>query len=96
MPKIDDSLKAEVVKWSAFYEHRIRMGSVCHLDSFSLPGASNEKTESHIPPRSICRQVYADLGKLSYGHGFRRLVWQSRPVVMACSARRSGHHSWLK
>lgn len=28
MPKIDDSLKAEVVKWSAFYEHRIRTGSV--------------------------------------------------------------------
>ena len=29
MPKIDDALKADVVKWSAFYEHRIRMGSVC-------------------------------------------------------------------
>lgn len=28
MPKIDDGLRAEVVKWSAFYEHRIRMGSV--------------------------------------------------------------------
>ena len=28
MPKID-VLKADVVKWSAFYEHRIRMGSVC-------------------------------------------------------------------
>lgn len=28
MPRIDDSLKADVVKWSAFYEHRIRMGSV--------------------------------------------------------------------
>ena len=28
MPKIDDALKADVVKWSAFYEHRIRMGSV--------------------------------------------------------------------
>lgn len=30
MPKIDDSLKADVVKWSAFYEHRIRNGSVCY------------------------------------------------------------------
>jgi len=29
MPKIDDVLKADVVKWSAFYEHRIRNGSVC-------------------------------------------------------------------
>lgn len=28
MPRIDDGLKADVVKWSAFYEHRIRMGSV--------------------------------------------------------------------
>jgi hypothetical protein len=26
--KIDSSLKSEVVKWSAFYEHRIRLGSV--------------------------------------------------------------------
>jgi replication factor C subunit 3/5 len=30
MPKIDDSLKSDIVKWSAFYEHRIRNGSV-HL-----------------------------------------------------------------
>jgi replication factor C subunit 3/5 len=29
MPKIDDVLKADVVKWSAFYEHRTRNGSVC-------------------------------------------------------------------
>ncbi|CAF9927746.1 Replication factor C (RF-C) subunit [Imshaugia aleurites] len=28
IPKIDDALKADVIKWSAFYEHRIRMGSV--------------------------------------------------------------------
>lgn len=28
MLKIDDDLKAEVVKWAAFYEHRIRNGSV--------------------------------------------------------------------
>lgn len=28
MPKIDDAMKADVVKWSAFYEHRIRTGSV--------------------------------------------------------------------
>lgn len=34
MPKIDDSLKADVVKWSAFYEHRIRMGSVCPQPPF--------------------------------------------------------------
>jgi len=36
MPKIDDILKADVVKWSAFYEHRIRMGSkvIFHLEAF--------------------------------------------------------------
>ncbi|GAB7329930.1 hypothetical protein MBLNU13_g01634t1 [Cladosporium sp. NU13] len=36
MPKIDDVLKADVVKWSAFYEHRIRNGSkvIFHLEAF--------------------------------------------------------------
>jgi len=36
MPKIDDSIKAEIVKWSAFYEHRIRTGSkvIFHLEAF--------------------------------------------------------------
>lgn len=31
MSRIDDDLKAEVVKWAAFYEHRIRNGSVSRL-----------------------------------------------------------------
>lgn len=31
IPKIDDALKADVIKWSAFYEHRIRLGSVSHI-----------------------------------------------------------------
>ncbi|KAI9838155.1 MAG: Replication factor C (RF-C) subunit [Thelocarpon superellum] len=36
VPKIDEALKAEVIKWSAFYEHRIRMGSkvIFHLEAF--------------------------------------------------------------
>jgi len=36
MPKLDDSLKPEIVKWSAFYEHRIGMGSkvIFHLVAF--------------------------------------------------------------
>lgn len=36
IPMIDDSLKADVVKWSAFYEHRIRMGTkvIFHLEAF--------------------------------------------------------------
>jgi replication factor C subunit 3/5 len=33
---IDDSLKGEVIKWSAFYEHRIKTGSkvIFHLEAF--------------------------------------------------------------
>lgn len=36
IPMIDDSLKADVIKWSAFYEHRIRMGTkvIFHLEAF--------------------------------------------------------------
>ncbi|GJD01641.1 replication factor C subunit 5 [Colletotrichum higginsianum] len=36
IPLIDDALKAEVIKWSAFYEHRIRMGTkvIFHLEAF--------------------------------------------------------------
>lgn len=26
--KVDDALKPDVIKWSAFYEHRIKMGTV--------------------------------------------------------------------
>jgi replication factor C subunit 3/5 len=26
--KVDDGLKQDVIKWSAFYEHRIKLGSV--------------------------------------------------------------------
>jgi replication factor C subunit 3/5 len=36
MPKIDDALKFEVVKWAAFYEHRIRTGTVCNSDVDAL------------------------------------------------------------
>lgn len=28
IPKIDDGLKPEVIRWSAFYEHRIKLGTV--------------------------------------------------------------------
>ncbi|KAI4790942.1 P-loop containing nucleoside triphosphate hydrolase protein [Aureobasidium sp. EXF-8845] len=36
MPKIDDALKTEIIKWSAFYEHRIQMGAkhIFHLEAF--------------------------------------------------------------
>jgi replication factor C subunit 3/5 len=29
--KVDEDLKSEIVRWSAFYEHRIKMGSVSSL-----------------------------------------------------------------
>lgn len=34
--KVDDVLKPEVVKWAAFYEHRVKMGSkvIFHLEAF--------------------------------------------------------------
>ncbi|TLD33142.1 hypothetical protein PspLS_00857 [Pyricularia sp. CBS 133598] len=36
IPLIDDDLKVEVIKWSAFYEHRIKMGTkvIFHLEAF--------------------------------------------------------------
>lgn len=36
IPKVDNELKAEVIKWSAFYEHRIRLGTkvIFHLEAF--------------------------------------------------------------
>ncbi|KAI9826181.1 MAG: hypothetical protein M1819_007437 [Sarea resinae] len=36
IPKIDDALKADVIRWSAYYEHRIRTGSkaIFHLEAF--------------------------------------------------------------
>ncbi|KAK4195323.1 P-loop containing nucleoside triphosphate hydrolase protein [Triangularia verruculosa] len=36
MPLIDDALKPEVIKWSAFYEHRIKTGTkvIFHLEAF--------------------------------------------------------------
>ena len=36
IPLVDNQLKADVIKWSAFYEHRIRMGTkvIFHLAAF--------------------------------------------------------------
>jgi hypothetical protein len=36
MESVDDVLKAEVVKWASFYEHRIKLGSklIFHLEAF--------------------------------------------------------------
>ncbi|KAL9054669.1 MAG: hypothetical protein Q9162_004035 [Coniocarpon cinnabarinum] len=36
VPKVDMSLRADIVKWAAFYEHRIRQGNkhIFHLEAF--------------------------------------------------------------
>ncbi len=36
IPKTDDVLKPEVIKWAAFYEHRCKMGAkhIFHLEAF--------------------------------------------------------------
>lgn len=36
IPMVDDVLKADVVRWAAFYEHRMRMGTkvIFHLEAF--------------------------------------------------------------
>lgn len=36
IPMVDDNLKADVIKWAAFYEHRIRLGTkvIFHLEAF--------------------------------------------------------------
>ena len=36
IPLIDDALKADVIKWAAFFEHRIRTGTkvIFHLEAF--------------------------------------------------------------
>ncbi|KKY21408.1 putative dna replication factor c subunit [Phaeomoniella chlamydospora] len=36
IPKLDEELRPEVVKWAAFYEHRVKLGSkvIFHLEAF--------------------------------------------------------------
>ncbi|TAQ88072.1 hypothetical protein B7494_g3626 [Chlorociboria aeruginascens] len=36
IPMVDDALKADVIYWSAFYEHRVKMGTkvIFHLEAF--------------------------------------------------------------
>ena len=46
---IDDALKSEVIKWSAFYEHRIRLGSVSCVSAIVESNAEADKEfQKHI------------------------------------------------
>lgn len=42
LPKLDDTLKHELVHWAAFYEHRVQVGSkeIFHLEVSQLFGLS--------------------------------------------------------
>ena len=51
IPKIDDALKADIIRWSAFYEHRIRMGTV----SVNQIGSFEEDADR----RWDCRRLFS-------------------------------------
>lgn len=65
--KVDDALKPEVIQWSAFYEHRVKQGSV-RLRNYVTDKkiSSNYDTESDFPPRGICREIHAHLRKVRH------------------------------
>lgn len=70
--QVDDVLKPDVIKWSAFYEHRIKLGSVSYygfLDGFDSMNADiHANLESDFPPRGLCGQVHAHLREVSSFH----------------------------
>jgi hypothetical protein len=68
MPKIDDVLKADVVKWSAFYEHRIRNGSVSDKPSLQALDNTNCRAESCIPSRGLRCKIHEALRRVSRPH----------------------------
>jgi len=53
--KVEPALKSEIVTWSAFYEHRIRLGSVCALRNHNMtlltPSRKSSSTSRHLSPR---------------------------------------------
>lgn len=67
--QVDDVLKPDVIKWSAFYEHRIKLGSVSYhrlSERFDYMDADiHPNIESDLPPRGLCGQVHAHLREVS-------------------------------
>lgn len=63
-PKIDADLKADIVKWAAYYEHRIHQGSVSSLLSSVIGKRLTSKTEGDFPPGGVCRKIHAYLRKV--------------------------------
>lgn len=60
IPLCDDELKSDVVKWSAYYEHRIKMGSVS-ITPAGMRAALIPRVEGHFPSRGVCGQVHASV-----------------------------------
>lgn len=68
IPKIDDALKPDVIKWSAFYEHRIKMGTVSFvliLRTNIVEPSNVLDIESHLSPRSFRGEVHAHTREVS-------------------------------
>lgn len=67
--KVDPDIKADVIRWSAFYEHRIHLGSVSSngIDVILL-GVLTIAPESNYSSRGICCQIYEINGEVSYFH----------------------------
>ena len=66
MSQVDDVLKPDVIKWSAFYEHRIKLGSVSYHGLLARAGADIFAiAESDFPSRGLRGQVHAHLREVS-------------------------------
>jgi replication factor C subunit 3/5 len=68
IPKIDDALKTEIIKWSAFYEHRIQMGAVSETYISNVFSQYWSSVETYLPSGSFRCQGHAHRGEVS-DHG---------------------------
>ena len=52
---IDDALKPDVIRWSAFYEHRMKLGSVGRKAPLDLPLT---RSETHLPSGGFRGEIH--------------------------------------
>ena len=82
LPKLDDTVKGQVVQWAAFYEHRIALGSKeifvsCSIDiTLLFMHNSNTNTYRILASRSLHCQVHGNLQEIPQRH-----VWLGRLTV---------------
>jgi replication factor C subunit 3/5 len=60
-PRVDAELKSDVVKWAAFYEHRIRNGSVSPQNCHAKINQLNIVLESHLSLGGVRREIHEDM-----------------------------------